>query len=106
MANIIGTGGQLRRNTHRHLDRFGHRALAIWPRLLDLHLAATYCSVGERTVEGWVHERIIEPVPMPGSILKDKNGNVIASASRRRIAKILIDKADLDALIDQRKVGI
>ncbi len=77
--------------------------LACWPRLLDLRTAAIYCSVGSRTVEDWVRENLLTPVPMPGSTLKDKNGNVVAPAGRRRIAKILIAREDLDRLIDQRK---
>jgi hypothetical protein len=77
--------------------------MACWPRLLSLQLAAAYSSVGARTIEDWIHDGLIEPVPMPGSTLKDKAGNIIARAGRRRIAKILIDRADLDRLIDERK---
>jgi hypothetical protein len=77
--------------------------IATWPRLLDIHLAASYCSVGERTIEDWVKDQILEPVPMPGSIIKDKSGNVIARSKARKIAKILIAREDLDKLIDERK---
>ena len=77
--------------------------LACWPRLLNIHLAAAYVSVGERTVEDWIRDHLLEPVPMPGSMLKDKSGNIVAHAKARRIAKILIDRADLDRLIDERR---
>lgn len=77
-------------------------ALPGWPRLLDLRLAASYCSVGSRTLEDWIHAGLLTPVPMPGSTLR-KSGQVVAPAGRRRIAKILIDRADLDRLIDGRK---
>ena len=77
--------------------------IATWPRLLDIHLAAAYSSVGARTIEDWIHDGLLEPVRMPGSTLKDKAGNIIAPAGRRRIAKILIDRTDLDRLIDERK---
>lgn len=40
---------------------------------------------------------------MPGSTIKDKSGNVIARAKARRIAKILLDREDLDRLISARK---
>jgi hypothetical protein len=60
--------------------------------------------VGARTVEDWIKDGLLVPVPMPGSTLKDKEGNVIALASRRRIAKILIAKEDLDRLIDEKRV--
>lgn len=86
-----------------HPHRKIRSTVAAWPRLMDVHLAAVYCSVGERTVEDWIHERILEPVPMPGSILKDKNGNIIAHSKARRIKKLLIDKNDLDSLIEERK---
>lgn len=85
--------------------RMAHAALPGWPRLLSLDLSAAYCSVGSRTVEDWIHDGLLTPVAMPGSTLKDKSGNVIASASQRRIAKILIDRESLDALIDARKAG-
>jgi predicted site-specific integrase-resolvase len=77
--------------------------LSCWPRLLSLKLAAAYASVCARTVEDWIHDGLLAPVPMPGSTLKDKQGNIIALGSRRRISKILIAREDLDRLIDQKK---
>jgi hypothetical protein len=41
---------------------------------------------------------------MPGAAIR-KNGNVIAPARVRKIAKILIDRESLDKLIDERKVA-
>jgi hypothetical protein len=79
--------------------------IATWPRLLDIHLAAAYASVSSRTVEDWVHNGLLIPVGMPGTTLRDKQGNIIARPQARRIVKILIDKADLDQLIDQRKAN-
>lgn len=77
--------------------------LATWPRLLDIHLAAQYLSIGESTVRDYIADRILQPVELPGSTLRDKAGNIIAHSKARRISKILIDKADLDALIDLRR---
>lgn len=77
--------------------------LATWPRLLDVHLAATYTSCGEQTIRDWVIDGLLTPIAMPGSTLRDRAGNVIAPASRRRISKILIAREDLDRLIDERK---
>ncbi len=91
--------GHSTREDHKTRFDFG-----VWPRLLDLRLAAKYCSVGSRTVEDWIHEGLLTPVGMPGSTLRDKQGDVIVHASQRKIAKILIDKSDLDRLIDERKV--
>jgi hypothetical protein len=80
-----------------------NKTVAVWPRLLDLKGAALYLSVGARTVEDWVRDGLLDPVPMPGSTIKDKSGNVIARAKARRIAKILLDREDLDRLISARK---
>lgn len=81
----------------------GSTTITGWPRLLDLKGAALYLSVGARTVEDWVRDGLLDPVPMPGSTIKDKSGNIVARAKARRIAKILIDRRDLDALIETRK---
>jgi len=40
---------------------------------------------------------------MPGSTLRDKNGKIVVHAGARRIAKILLAKEDVDALIDRLK---
>ena len=86
-----------------HADRKIRMTIACWLRLLDIHLAAAYLSVGESTVRDWIADNLITAVSMPGSTLRDQKGNIVVSASRRRIAKILIDRANLDRLIDQRK---
>jgi hypothetical protein len=85
-----------------HKDRATRAEISSWPRLLDIHTAAAYSSPGESTFCDYVADRILQPVEMPGSTLRDKAGNVIAHAKDRRIAKILIDRADLDTLIDER----
>jgi hypothetical protein len=84
-------------------DRAPRAAVACWPRLLDIHRAAAYLSVGEATIRDYVNDKILVPIPMPGSTLRDKSGKIIAHAKARKIAKILIDKADLDRLIDERR---
>jgi hypothetical protein len=78
-------------------------ALSTWPRLLDIHLAAQYLSVGESTIRDYIGDRILHPVELPGSTLRDKNGAIIAHAKARRIAKILIAREDLDKLVEERK---
>lgn len=67
--------------------------IAIWPRLLSLELAGQYCSVGKRTIEQWIHDQILQPVRMPGAL----------HSRARSLSKILIDRQDLDSLIDMRK---
>jgi hypothetical protein len=86
-----------------HADRSARFSSAGWPRLLDIHLSAAYLSVGESTIRDYVADKILRTVELPGSTLRDKSGSVISRAGARRIAKILIDRADLDRLIDERK---
>ena len=77
--------------------------LATWPRLMDLSTAAAYTCLGISTLRDYVNDGILASVQMPGSTLRGRGGRVIAHSKVRRIAKILIDRADLDKLIDQRK---
>ena len=97
---------------YRTLGRAAHAACTAkrtfdrWPRLLDLKAAATYLSVGKRTIEDWIRDGLLEPLPMPGSTIKDKRGNVVANAKSRRIAKILLDRQDLDQLIEERRASL
>ena len=88
-----------------HADRKTKLTVAAWPRLLDIHLSAVYGSVGESTVRDWIADGLLKPVAMPGSILRDKRGCIVAHGRNRRIAKVLIDRADLDSLIDSCKRG-
>lgn len=87
-------------NAHR--DRATRAALSSWPRLMSLEIAADYLSLSKRTLEDWVREGLLHPVPMPGAAIR-RNGNVVAPAKARRIAKILIDREDLDRFIETRK---
>ena len=89
-----------------HADRSTRRALAVWPRLLDVHLAAAYLSVGESTVRDYIRDKILEVVQLPGSTLREHNGTIKVHAKNRKIAKILIDRQDLDKLIDQRRTSL
>jgi hypothetical protein len=77
--------------------------LAAWPRLMDLHITAAYSSIAESTWRDYIADKLIEPVQMPGSTLRDRHGNVIAYAKDRSISKILLLKEDVDRLIDERK---
>jgi len=64
--------------------------IAAWPRLLSLDLAAIYCSVGKRTIEGWIQNEILHPVVMPGAF----------NSNARKLVRVLIDRNDLDVLIE------
>ena len=71
----------------------------LWPRLLTLKLAAAYLSVSVSTVRDYIDDGILQPVPLPGSLLR-KNGKIVARPSARAIGKILITRESLDHLID------
>ena len=71
--------------------------------MLNIHLAAVYLSVGESTIRDYVADKILRAVELPGSTIRDQSGRVIAHAKARRIAKLLFDREDLDAFIDQMK---
>jgi hypothetical protein len=77
--------------------------IATWPRLLDIHLASAYLSVGEATIRDYVTDRVLQPIGLPGSILRDRSGRVIAHAGARKIAKLLFDRHDLDVFIERMK---
>jgi predicted site-specific integrase-resolvase len=66
-------------------------------------LAAQYLSVGESTIRDYLDDGLLRVVPLPGSTLRDRNGTVKVHAKNHKIAKILIDKTDLDAFIEARK---
>jgi hypothetical protein len=70
---------------------------------MDLPTASAYTCLGVSTLRDYVGDGILQPVEMPGSILRDRTGRIIAHAKARKISKILIDKADLDALIDRMR---
>ncbi len=91
----------MRDSQARLVNRHRRVALVAWPRLMDLHTAATYSSIAESTWRDYIADGLIEPVPMPGSTLRDRKGQVIAHGKTRRIAKILLLKEDIDALIDK-----
>jgi hypothetical protein len=77
-------------------------------RLLDLEAAAIYTGTSYATVADWVADRILIPVPMPGSRIrsrKKEDGSMSAEVRPRdhKLDKILIDVRDLDELIDKAK---
>jgi hypothetical protein len=73
---------------------------------MDLSTAAAYISLGISTIRDYVNDGILAPVRMPGSTLRDKSGRIIARARTRNISKILIDRADLDRLVDERRTSL
>ena len=89
--------------TDKDMDKDKQGLLPIVPRLLDVHLAAIYLSVGEQTIRDWVADGILNSVKMPGTALRDQRGHLIAKPRQRRLAKILLDREDINRLIESRK---
>lgn len=74
-----------------------------WPRLLNIHLAARFLSVGTDTVRDWIHAGVLSPVPLPGSALRERGGRVVLGPRDRRLNKICLDIRDLNKMIDRLK---
>jgi excisionase family DNA binding protein len=86
-------------------ERVPCQTLAAWTRLLDIHLAAAYLSVGESTIRDWIADGMISPVRLPGSTLRSRSGRIISHSKHRRIVKILLDREDLNRFIKSIKAG-
>lgn len=69
------------------------------PRLLDLRQAAIYLGCSYWTVRDYVLASVIPVVELPA--LRSREGE----PPRKRLRRVLIDRSDLDAFIDARKVG-
>ena len=65
---------------------------AMAPRVLDVMAAAAYLSISPRTVRALIAEGKL-PTVHPPAVLR----------SRERLRRVLIDRADLDRLIDDWK---
>ena len=74
-----------------------------WPRLLNVHLAAAYLSIGECVLRDYVHAGILVPVALPGSALRQAGGRVVAGCRDRRMTKLFFDRLDLDQFVERLK---
>jgi hypothetical protein len=74
-----------------------------WPRLLDVHLAAAYLSIGECVLRDYVRGGVVKPVTLPGSALRQPGGRVVAGCRDRRMVKLLFDRLDLDLFVNRLK---
>ena len=72
------------------------------PRLLSFKKAAEYVGVSYWLLRDWIIDGTLKPVRLPGSRLK-KNGRVVANPKDHAMRKIMVDRADLDYLIDECK---
>ncbi len=68
-------------------------------RLLNMREAASYVGVSYWSVRDWVLAGLIRVVDLPA--LRPRDGET----ARRRFRRVLIDRRDLDAFIETRKVS-
>jgi predicted site-specific integrase-resolvase len=78
---------------------------AIFPRLFDIVGAAAYLSIGKATVRDYLAEGILKTVALPGSRLRKPGGAVTSFSKDHELRKVLIDRADLDQLIDEARAN-
>ncbi len=79
--------------------RAARRSLTAWPEAMDLETIGLYTCTSTSTARDWVTDHLLEPIALPGTFLRDKAGNVIARPSHRKLAKIIVLKSDVDALL-------
>jgi hypothetical protein len=72
--------------------------VTVTPRLLDLRQAAVYLGCSYWTVRDWVLAGLIPVVELPA--LRPREGE----RPRKTLRRVLVDRADLNAFIDSRKV--
>ena len=72
------------------------------PRLLSLRQAAAYVGVSYWLLRDYVIDGTLRAVKLPGSRLK-KGGRVVANSKDHHMRKIMLDRSDLDQLIDECK---
>jgi len=86
MVNMVGTSSK--------------KQSAILPRLMGVREAAQYLSISAWTVRDWVKAGLLRPVALPGSIRRARGGRVVARPEDYILNRVLIDRRDLDALIE------
>ncbi len=84
-------------------SRSGDRAVPEGARLLDLYQAATYTGLSYWTLRDYVTDGVLPVVKLPGGRQRSRSGIVTRKAGDGSTRKILIDREDLDRLIEDSK---
>ena len=77
---------------------------AFQPRLVNLQTAARYIGVSYWTMRDYVMDGLIPRVTLPCCRRRAKGGSVVRRAGDVDARRILVDIADLDALIERNKI--
>ncbi len=83
--------------------RVGERTVPEGARLLDLYQAATYTGLSYWTLRDWIADGILRVVKVPCGRHRRRGGVVARKAGDMSARKILIDRQDLDNMIEQCK---
>ena len=83
--------------------RTAERTVPEAARLLDLYQAATYMGLSYWTLRDWVTDGILQVVKLPCGRQRMRGGVVTRKSGDGSARKILIDRRDLDRLIDESK---
>jgi hypothetical protein len=75
---------------------FARPVAEVWPRLLGLAQAAAYVSLSPWTIRGYLAAGILKRVDLPSA----RRGR-----TQRRTRRVLLDRADLDQLVEHSKDG-
>ena len=73
---------------------------------MDLHDAARYIGLSYWTLRDYVADGLIPRVTLPCSRRRKKGGAIVRRAGDTETRRILVDRADLDALIEKYKSGL
>jgi hypothetical protein len=84
-------------------SRSTERSVSKSARLLNLYQAATYTGLSYWTLRDWLADGILKVVKLPCGRQRIKGGAVVRKAGDATSRKILIDRQDLDNLIDRCK---
>ncbi len=71
-------------------------------RLLSLKEAAEYLGVSYWLLRDYIVDGVLTPVRLPGSRLR-KGGRLVASSRTHSMRKIMVDREDLNRLIEDSK---
>lgn len=73
------------------------------PRLLSLRDAADYLGVSYWTIRDWISDGVVARVRLPGSRLRNGKGKLVSPSTSHSMRKFLLDRRDLDKLIEEHK---
>jgi hypothetical protein len=88
---------QLGGNDHR--DHRSRPTIACWPEAMDLETIGAYTSTSTATARDWVRAGLLQPLKLPGSCIRARNGRVILRPQDHELHKIIIMKTDVDAFL-------